>query len=87
MYTLKVINKTQQAQRYRIELVGEGFALQGLQTLDLAPGEISDAPYSVTLIDDGTPTGTRQLRFTVTDTGDPQTRDSVTSTFVAPIGR
>ena len=87
MYMLKVINKTQQAQQYRIELVGEGLALQGQKTLELSPGEISDAPYSVTLIDDSTPTSTRQLHFTVTDTEDPQIRDSVTSTFVAPVGR
>ncbi|WP_370671211.1 FixG Ig-like domain-containing protein [Pseudomonas sp. 31 R 17] len=43
IYSLKVINKTQQHQNYRLELVdAEGFQLQGKTRISLAPGEIVD---------------------------------------------
>ncbi len=47
IYSLKVINKTQQRQDYRLTLVeGDGFQLQGKTQLSLAPGEIVDVPVS-----------------------------------------
>ncbi|VFT55436.1 putative iron-sulfur protein [Pseudomonas aeruginosa] len=45
IYTLKVINKTQQPQRYRLQLDdAPEFRLQGEHTLSLKPGEILDFP-------------------------------------------
>lgn len=42
IYSLKIINKTQERQQYRIALVdGTGFELQGKTELSLAPGKSS----------------------------------------------
>ncbi|MBO5390302.1 MAG: cytochrome c oxidase accessory protein CcoG, partial [Pseudomonas sp.] len=48
IYSLKIINKTQEPQHYRVSLQdGEAFQLQGKTELTLAPGEIVDVPVSV----------------------------------------
>ncbi len=42
IYSLKIINKTQQRQDYHLSLVdGDGFVLQGKTQLSLAPGKSS----------------------------------------------
>ena len=83
MYSLKVINKTQQRRDYLISL-GEGpFELHGQREISLAPGEISNLPVSVALID-AEIAGNHELQFAVTDMSDPASQASAPSTFIAP---
>ena len=82
MYSLKVINKTQQARRYQVALDDGRFELNGPRELRLAPGEIVDVPVSVALLDRATPLG--ELRFKIQDAGDPNSHVSAPSTFIAP---
>jgi len=88
IYSLKVINKTQQPQDYRLELVdGEGFQLQGKTQISLAPGEISDVPVSVALLADKPASSSQILRFKVTDIDEPWVYSAADSRFVAPLNR
>ncbi|OCW23929.1 MULTISPECIES: cytochrome c oxidase accessory protein CcoG [Pseudomonas] len=88
IYSLKVINKTQQRQDYRLELVdGEGFQLQGKTEISLAPGEISDVPVSVALLADKPTSSSQTLRFKVTDVDEPWIYSAADSRFVAPLNR
>ena len=88
IYSLKVINKTQQRQAYRLELVdAEGFQLQGKTEISLAPGEISDIPVSVALLADKPASSSQTLRFKVTDVDEPWIYSAADSRFVAPINR
>ena len=88
IYSLKVINKTQQHQDYRLELVdAEGFQLQGTTTISLAPGEITDVPVSVALLADRPASSSQTLRFKVTDVDEPWVYSAADSRFVAPLNR
>ncbi|WP_248751706.1 cytochrome c oxidase accessory protein CcoG [Pseudomonas sp. MWU15-20650] len=88
IYSLKVINKTQQRQDYRLELVdAEGFQLQGTTQISLAPGEISDVPVSVALLADKPASSSQTLRFKVTDVDEPWIYSAADSRFVAPMNR
>ncbi|WP_217476815.1 cytochrome c oxidase accessory protein CcoG [Stutzerimonas stutzeri] len=85
MYSLKLINKTQQRRRYQISLVDGPFALQGPGDVSLAPGEIVDLPVSVALLDDSdTGQSQRALHFVAHDASDPTSSVSAPSTFIAP---
>ncbi|AHL74800.1 (Fe-S)-binding protein [Stutzerimonas stutzeri] len=84
MYSLKVINKTQQRRDYLITLNEDGpFELHGPREINLAPGEIADLPVSVAMVErEG---GTRrELHFAVGDASDPASRVTAPSTFIAP---
>lgn len=88
IYSLKVINKTQQRQDYRLELVdAEGFQLQGKTRISLAPGEISDVPVSVALLADKPASSSQTLRFRVVDVDEPWIYSAADSRFVAPLNR
>ncbi|MEN5151946.1 cytochrome c oxidase accessory protein CcoG [Pseudomonas orientalis] len=88
IYSLKVINKTQQHQDYRVELVdAEGYQLQGKTRINLAPGEIVDVPVSVTLLADTPASSSQTLRFKVTDVDEPWIYSAADSRFVAPLNR
>jgi len=88
IYSLKVINKTQQRQDYRLELVeAEGFQLQGKIGISLAPGEIVDVPVSVALLADKPASSSQTLRFKVTDVDEPWVYSEAESRFVAPLNR
>ncbi|MFT0475810.1 cytochrome c oxidase accessory protein CcoG [Pseudomonas antarctica] len=88
IYSLKVINKTQQRQDYRLELVdADGFRLQGKTEISLAPGEISDVPVSVALLADTPASSSQPLRFKVTDVDEPWIYSAADSRFVAPMNR
>ncbi|MGR3889828.1 cytochrome c oxidase accessory protein CcoG [Pseudomonas sp. 1152_12] len=88
IYSLKVINKTQQRQDYRLELVeADGFQLQGKTEISLAPGEISDVPVSVALLADKPASSSQTLRFKVTDVDEPWIYSAADSRFVAPMNR
>ena len=88
IYSLKVINKTQQRQDYRLELVdAEGFQLQGKTQVSLAPGEIVDVPVSVALLADTPARSSQTIRFKVTDVDEPWIYTAADSRFVAPLNR
>ena len=88
IYSLKVINKTQQRQDYRLDLVdAEGFQLQGKKEISLAAGEISDVPVSVALLADKPASSSQTLRFKVTDVDEPWIYSAADSRFVAPLNR
>jgi cytochrome c oxidase accessory protein FixG len=86
IYSLKIINKTQQARSYAITLVEPGdFELHGPSTLNLAPGEIRDLPVSVALTAASNNAGPQTLQFEVTDQAEPDSRVTTQSTFLAPL--
>ncbi|MHB0763198.1 cytochrome c oxidase accessory protein CcoG [Stutzerimonas sp. NM35] len=88
MYSLKVINKTQQHRQYAVSLGDGPFQLQGSRELSLAPGEIFSLPLSVALVDAGKAQGlSRRLQFEVRDLNDPASVARADSTFVAPANR
>jgi len=86
IYSLKIINKTQQPRSYAISLVDAGdFELHGPSTLNLAPGEIRDLPVSVALTAMHNGAGPQTVRFEVRDQADSQSHVSTKSTFLAPL--
>ena len=88
IYSLKIINKTQQPQHYRVALQqGDDFQLNGKTELTLAPGEIAEVPVSVSLLAERPKSSSQPLEFVVTDTADPGVRSVAQSRFVAPINR
>jgi polyferredoxin len=88
IYSLKVINKTQQRQDYRLSLVdGDGFALQGKTALSLAPGEIVDVPVSVAMTTERPASSSQTLSFRIEDSDEPQVYSVANSRFVAPMNR
>jgi polyferredoxin len=88
IYSLKVINKTQQRQDYKLSLVnGDGFQLQGKTELSLAPGEIVDVPVSVAMTTERPASGSQTLIFKVTDSDEPEVNSVAKSRFVAPMNR
>ncbi|MPQ70404.1 MULTISPECIES: cytochrome c oxidase accessory protein CcoG [unclassified Pseudomonas] len=88
IYSLKVINKTQQPQRYRLELLdSEGFQLQGKTELNLAAGEIADLPVSVAMLGDRPKSSSQELSFKVVDSDEPEVYSVAKSRFVAPLNR
>jgi len=88
IYSLKVINKTQQPQRYRLELLdSDGFQLQGKTELNLAAGEIADLPVSVAMLGDRPKSSSQELSFKVVDSDKPEVYCVAKSRFVAPLNR
>ncbi|KIH83600.1 4Fe-4S ferredoxin, iron-sulfur binding [Pseudomonas batumici] len=88
IYSLKIINKTQQRQRYRLELVdSDGFQLQGKTELSLAAGEIVDLPVSVALVTDKPKSSSQAVSFKVVDSDEPGIYSVAKSRFVAPLNR
>ena len=88
IYTLKVINKTQQRQDYNLTLVdGEGFQLQGKTELSLAPGEIVDVPVSVAMTTERAASSSQTLSFKIADSDEPEVYSVAKSRFVAPMNR
>ena len=88
IYSLKIINKTQHTQHYRVQLQdAEGFQLQGKTGLTLAPGEIIDVPVSVALLAERPTSSSQAITFEVIDTDEPSVRSVAKSRFVAPLNR
>ncbi|MBT2298323.1 cytochrome c oxidase accessory protein CcoG [Pseudomonas fluorescens] len=88
IYSLKIINKTQQRQDYQLSLAdAEGFVLQGRTHLSLAPGEILDVPVSVAMLSERPRSGSREMIFKVADSDEPDIYSVATSRFVAPMNR
>ncbi|WP_434650629.1 cytochrome c oxidase accessory protein CcoG [Pseudomonas sp. D1-2] len=88
IYSLKIINKTQQHQAYELSLVdGDGFVLQGKTRLSLAPGEIVDVPVSVAMLSERPRSGSQEMTFKVADSDEQQVYSVAKSRFVAPMNR
>ncbi|WP_434601217.1 cytochrome c oxidase accessory protein CcoG [Pseudomonas sp. Z4-7] len=88
IYSLKIINKTQQSQAYQLSLVdSDGFVLQGKTQLSLAPGEIVDVPVSVAMLSERPRSGSQELTFKVADSDEPDIYSEAKSRFVAPMNR
>ncbi|CAN1600279.1 cytochrome c oxidase accessory protein CcoG [Pseudomonas mediterranea] len=88
IYSLKIINKTQQRQGYQLSLVnGDDFVLQGKTRLSLAPGEIVDVPVSVAMLSERPRSGSQELTFKVADSDEPNIHSEAKSRFVAPMNR
>ncbi|MNN19969.1 Ubp3 associated protein Bre5 [compost metagenome] len=85
IYSLKLINKTQQPQRYRLSLAdAAGYRLQGELEQRLEPGEIRDFAVSVAQLGDSSSGGPAPLQFHVRDVEKPEVQVSTASTFVSP---
>ncbi|PWB31836.1 cytochrome c oxidase accessory protein CcoG [Pseudomonas sp. SDI] len=88
IYTLKVINKTQQRQHYTLGLVdANGFELHGKTDFSLAAGEMSELPVSVAMLADRPHSSSQDLSFELVDTDEPGVRTIARSRFVAPLNR
>ncbi|WP_176517251.1 cytochrome c oxidase accessory protein CcoG [Pseudomonas faucium] len=88
IYLLKVINKTEQPQRYHLRLLdAEGFALQGRTELIVPAGEMAELPVSVALLADRPSSSSQELAFEIQDSDQPEVRSVAHSRFVAPINR
>ncbi|CAM4009524.1 Protein RdxA [Pseudomonas reidholzensis] len=88
IYLLKVINKTQQPQRYQLRLVdAEGFELHGRRELSIPAGEMNELPVSVALLAERPASSSQEITFEVRDSDDPAIASSARSRFVAPLNR
>ena len=88
IYSLKIINKTQQPQRYHLGLVpGQPFRLNGPSDLSLAAGEILEVPVSVVLEREPLGRSPAPVSFEVINLRDGSERVEAGSTFIAPSGR
>lgn len=88
VYRLKLINKTQQPQRYHLGLVpGQPFRLNGPSDLSLAAGEILEVPVSVVLEREPLGRSPAPVSFEVINLRDGSERLEAGSTFIAPSGR
>ncbi|WP_038996076.1 cytochrome c oxidase accessory protein CcoG [Pseudomonas putida] len=88
IYTLKVINKTQQPQHYRLRLLdADGFELHGKTEFSLAAGEMSDLPVSVAMLAERPQSSSQDISFELLDTDEPGVRSVAHSRFVAPLNR
>lgn len=88
VYRLKLINKTQQPQRYHLGLVaGQPFTLNGPSDISLAAGEILEVPVSVALEREPLGQSPAPVLFEVINQRDSRERQTTKSTFIAPSGR
>ncbi|WP_341523869.1 cytochrome c oxidase accessory protein CcoG [Pseudomonas sp. G.S.17] len=88
IYSLKIINKTQQTQQYRLTLADSpGFELHGRTDLSLAAGEIIDLPVSVAMLAERPSSSSQTIAFEVIDQDQPEIRSRAASRFVAPLNR
>ncbi|MGR3995196.1 MULTISPECIES: cytochrome c oxidase accessory protein CcoG [Pseudomonas] len=88
IYLLKVINKTQQPQRYQLRLVdADGFELHGSTKFTLRAGEMGELPVSVAMLAERPSSSAQDLTFEIQDSDEPSIRSSARSRFVAPLNR
>jgi len=88
IYLLKIINKTQEPQHYRLRLIdADGFELHGRTEFTLASGEMSELPVSVAMLADRPTSSSQELTFEIQDSDQPGIRSTAHSRFVAPMNR
>ena len=83
-YTLKIVNKTDHAQRYRIEFTSDskGLALREAPTVDVAAGSVASVP--LTMVAPAGIRGRHPLRFEVSAIGGDAS-ETVESSFFGPL--
>jgi len=70
-YTLKIINKTQQEQRYKLDVVGlPSSSWYGKQTINVLPGEVLSLPMSLGVQPDNLNSAIVTIEFTLSDNHD-----------------
>lgn len=83
-YALKVLNKTQNTQRYLISVTGiEGLRLEGTTQLELAPGELAEISLRAVIDPDKLTVSNQPIEFFVT-AEDQSTQVSEESRFIGP---
>jgi polyferredoxin len=87
IYSLKVINKTQQRQDYRLNWWTPTVSSCRARPNEPGAGEISDVPVSVAMLADKPASSSQTLRFKVTDVDEPWIYSAADSRFVAPLNR
>ena len=88
IYLLKIINKTQEPQHYRLRLVdADGFELHGRTEVTLAAGEMGELPVSVAMLAERPASSSQTLTFEIQDSDQPGVRSTANSRFVAPMNR
>ena len=86
IYSLKIINKTQQERRYSISLTELGeFELHGARSVQLKSGEIRVLPVSVAQTSERSSPSRQFLNFEVADQSEPSSRANIKSTFLTPL--
>ncbi|MDP3816996.1 cytochrome c oxidase accessory protein CcoG [Pseudomonas sp.] len=87
-YRLKLINKTQQPQRYGLKLLDSPeLRLDAPQHLALAPGEILELPVTLVQLIEQPAGTTTPVRFEVSNLADASQRAQTKSIFIAPSRR
>jgi polyferredoxin len=83
-YTLKLVNKTERAQRYRVQLHGAGtdLALQGAPVIAVPAGEVASVP--ITVVASADTRGRRRVDFQI-DAIDGSATRRVESSFFGPM--
>jgi len=67
-YTLKIINKTQQSQQYKLSVDGLGeVSWYGKQTINVAPGEVFNLPMSIGVNPDNLSSPVTTIQFILSD--------------------
>ncbi|GLT20260.1 cytochrome c oxidase accessory protein CcoG [Vibrio zhanjiangensis] len=80
-YTLKIINKTQQEQEYKLDVIGLSDASwYGKQTVNVLPGEVLSLPMSLGVQPDSLTSPVAMIEFTLSDNDNFTT--SVESRFI-----
>lgn len=88
VYSLKLINKTQQPRGYQLTLQGPpGYELGGTTQVRLDAGEIRDLPVHVVQTVAAEKAGSTALVFVATDQAELSNRKATPSTFVSPAPR
>jgi len=87
IYLLKIINKTQHPQDYRIDMQApKNLRLSAPKQVQLGAGEIATVAITVSQLEEAS-TALTPLIFTVSDTANPSIFSSSASNFTAPLAR
>ena len=70
-YTLKIINKTQQSQEYKLDVLGlTDVSWYGKRTVNVAPGEVYNLPMSLSVNPDNLRSPVTTIQFILSDSED-----------------
>jgi polyferredoxin len=70
-YTLKIINKTQQTQEYKLDVLGlTDVSWYGKQTVHVSPGEVYNLPMSLGVNPDNLSSPVATIQFILSDSED-----------------
>jgi cytochrome c oxidase accessory protein FixG len=85
VYSLKIINKSQHEQLYRISASGlPGLKLAGAQQVRVAAGDIVSLPVELSIAPEQLPATTNEVLFNLTAPGDASVNIQASSRFIGP---